>query len=116
MISRFRCPIAHSSRGFNLNAEPASRTLAHRSRVFWGRSNSSAMAADLARRVYRLHILPAPSSLNPSSHQDKLKRSSSEDARVADQQESQPCPRQKHSVTRRSTVSFLSSMPKPTPG
>src|SRR5271165_3285372 len=97
MISRFRYPIAHSPRGFNLNAEPASRTLAHRSRVFWGRSNSSAMAADLARRVYRLHILPAPSSLNPSSHQDRLKRSSSEDARVAYQQEPSLLPRQERS-------------------
>src|SRR5208337_2914697 len=101
-------------RGFNLNAEPASRTLAHRSRVFWGRSNSSAMASDLARRVYRLHILPAPSSLNPSSHQDRLKRSSSEDARVADQQEPSPCPRQKHSVTRPNTVSSRPSTPTPT--
>src|SRR5271165_5073301 len=82
MISRFRYPIAHSPRGFNLNAEPASRTLAHRSRVFWGRSNSSAMASDLARRVYRLHIFPAPSSLNPSSHQDRLKRSTSETYRA----------------------------------
>src|SRR5208337_3009722 len=65
-------------------------------------------------RVYRLHILPAPSSLNPSSHQDRLKRSSSEDARVADQQEPSPCPRQKHSVTRPNTVSSRPSTPTPT--
>src|SRR5271166_3390416 len=93
MISRCRCPIADNPRGFSLSTEPASRTLAHRSRVFWGRSNSSAMAADLARRVYRLHILPAPSSLNASSRPDRLKRSRSEDAQVADQQEPKTMPK-----------------------
>ena len=53
------------------------------------------MAANLARRVYRLHILPAPTSLNASSRPDRLKRSRSEDAQVADQEEPKTMPKTK---------------------